>query len=53
MANACMNLNELSKKANTNYSTLIRIKHGKSVQPKTVGKIAQVLNVQASEIIAM
>lgn len=51
MANACINTNELSQKASINCSTLTRIKNGKQVQPITVGKIAQALNVQVIEII--
>ncbi len=51
MANACINTNELSQKSSINCSTLTRIKNGKQVQPATVGKIAQALNVPIEDLI--
>ena len=51
MANACISIGELSKKANLNYSTLTRIKSGKNANPSTVGKIAKALGVRVEELI--
>lgn len=51
MANACITTNELSNKANLNYSTLTRIKSGSHANPATIGKIAKALNVKVEELI--
>lgn len=48
MANACITTNELSNKANLNYSTLTRIKSGSHANPATIGKIAKALNVKVT-----
>ena len=53
MANACITTNELSNKANLNYSTLTRIKSGNPTTPATIGKIAKALDVKVEELIDM
>lgn len=51
MAKACITTNELSNKAELNYSTLTRIKSGTQANPATIGKIAKALNVDVEELI--
>lgn len=51
MAKACITTNELSNKAELNYSTLTRIKSGTQANPATIGKIAKALNVNVEELI--
>ena len=46
-----MNWNELLKHTRISSVTLERIKHGRPVQMKTAGKLAEVLGVSVSELL--
>jgi len=51
LANACMNLYDLCKKAGIQYQTLRRIMSGEKCKPATLGKIAKALQVSVTDII--
>ncbi len=52
MANACMTINELSKKSNVSRVALTRFISGKcNPKPATIGKIAKALGVTVQELI--
>ena len=52
MANACITINELSKKSNVSRYTLNKYTSGKSnPKPATIGKLAKALNVPVEELI--
>lgn len=54
MANACMTINDLSKKSNVSRVTLTRFISGRcNPKPATLGKIAKALNVKVEELIDM
>ena len=51
-AKACLNSNELSKKANMPRTTLSNIVHGKrNATPKTIGLLAKALDVDVIELL--
>lgn len=52
MARACMNTEDLWKKAVIPRPTLNNVICGKSVRPGTIGKIARALGVDVTEILA-
>ncbi len=49
LAKACMSESDL--RTNTSPQTLLRIRKGMEVKPKTVGKIARALDVDVLDII--
>jgi len=52
MARACMNADDLQKAADVPRSTLSNVLAGKNVRPGTVGRIANTLGVDVTEILA-
>lgn len=50
LAKKCLSITELRCKG-LSPQTLSRIRHGESVKPKTIGKLAQALGVDPAEII--
>ncbi len=51
MATADMGVLETAKKAGVSVSTMANIRNGKSCRPKTLGRIAQALGVQVTQLI--
>lgn len=52
MANECINIHELAKKANLSLTTLnTTLNNKRKPKPTTVGKIAKALNVDVVEIL--
>ena len=49
LARRCMSLRDLRE--STSPQTLTRIRRGEDVKPKTLGRIAQALNIDPAEII--
>lgn len=51
-AKACLNTNELAKKAEMPRTTITNIIHGKrNATPKTIGLLAKALNVEVSDLL--
>lgn len=50
MANACVEIRDLQKKANMPRPTLNNVLSGRSVRPATLGKVAKALGVDVREI---
>lgn len=52
-AKACLNTNELAKKAEISKTTLSKIINSKrNATPKTIGLLAKALNVNVTELLA-
>lgn len=51
MAEKLLSKQELCNKANLSYTALANIYDGKSVTPKTIGKVAKALSVPVGEIL--
>ena len=51
LANKCINISELSSKADVSMTTLQRVQSGYEVKPRTVGLIARALGVSVDAII--
>lgn len=52
MANACMNTEDLRKKAQMPRPTVNNVISGRSVRPATIGRIAKALGVDVKEILS-
>lgn len=51
MARACMNPKDISEKAGMPEMTLKNVMTGRSVRPRTLGRVARVLGVDPAEIL--
>lgn len=51
LANMCLSVKELSKISGVNVITLSKLRNGSKAMPKTIGRIAKALNVDAIELI--
>ncbi|WP_246213167.1 helix-turn-helix domain-containing protein [Aminipila butyrica] len=51
MANACMNTEDLAKVCEMPRPTLNNVIAGRGVRPKTLGRVAKVLNVPVEQIL--
>lgn len=51
MANACMNLHDLTQKAGIPESSVKNVLYGRSVKPRTMGIVCRALGVDAAEIL--
>jgi len=52
MANACINVRELSKKAGLSANTIFKIRNGKhNAMPQTIGKLARALGTEITSLI--
>lgn len=52
MARAKINMVALAKKAKVSHATVSRVRQGKSCRPEILGKIAEALGVDVSELLA-
>ena len=51
MANACMNLHDLTQKAGIPESGVKYVLYGRSVRPRTMGIVCRALGVDVAEIL--
>lgn len=51
MANACMNLHDLTQKAGIPESSVKNVLYGRSVKPRTMGIVCRALGVDVAEIL--
>lgn len=51
MANACMNLHDLTQKAGIPESIVKNVLYGRSVKPRTMGIVCRALGVDVAEIL--
>ncbi len=51
MANACMNLHDLTQKAGIPESSVKNVLYGRSVKPRTMGIVCRALGVDVTEIL--
>ena len=51
MANACMNLHDLTRKAGIPESSVKNVLYGRSVKPRTMGIVCRALGVDVAEIL--
>lgn len=51
MANACMNLHDLTQKAGIPESSVKNVLYGRSVKPRTIGIVCRALGVDVTEIL--
>ena len=51
MANACMNLHDLTQKAGIPESSVKNVLYGRSVKPRTMGIVCRALGVAVAEIL--
>lgn len=51
MARACVNANDIATKAGMPQPTVKNVLAGRSVKPRTLGRVARALGVDVSEII--
>lgn len=51
MANACMNLHDLTQKAGIPESSVKNVIYGRSVKPRTMGIVCRALGVDVTEIV--
>ena len=51
MANACMNLHDLTQKAGIPESSVKNVLYGRSVKPRTMGIVCPALGVDVAEIL--
>lgn len=51
MANACMNLHDLTQKAGIPESSVKNVLYGRSVKPRTIGIVCRALGVDVAEIL--
>lgn len=51
MANACMNLHDLTQKAGIPKSSVKNVLYGRSVKPRTMGIVCRALGVDVAEIL--
>lgn len=51
MANACMNLHDLTQKAGIPESSVKNVLYGRSVKPRTMGIVCRALGVDMAEIL--
>ena len=52
MANVCMNTDDVQKAAEIPRSTLNNVISGRNVRPRTIGRVARVLDVKVTEILS-
>lgn len=50
MARKCMNFNELAKEVGMPLPSTKNVFYGRSVKPRTIGKVAKALGVDVTEI---
>lgn len=51
MANACMNLHDLTQEAGIPESSVKNVLYGRSVNPRTMGIVCRALGVDVTEIL--
>lgn len=51
MANACMNLSDLAQKAGLPESSTKNVVYGRSVKPRTMGKVCRALGVSVESLL--
>ena len=51
MANACMNLHDLTQNAGIPESSVKNVLYGRSVKPRTMGIVCRALGVDVAEIL--
>lgn len=51
MANACMNLSDLAQKADLPESSTKNVVYGRSVKPRTMGKVCRALGVSVESLL--
>lgn len=51
MARACVNAHEIAAQAEMPQPTVMNVLAGRSVKPRTLGRVAKVLGVDVTEII--
>ena len=51
MANSCMNLRDLAQKAGLPESSTKNVVYGRSVTPRTMGKVCRALNVPVESLL--
>ena len=51
MANACMNLHDLTQKVGIPESSVKNVLYGRSVKPRTMGIVCRALGVDVAEIL--
>lgn len=51
MANACMNLHDLTQKTGIPESSVKNVLYGRSVKPRTMGIVCRALGVDVTEIL--
>lgn len=51
MARACMNISDVAKASGLPHPSAKNVLYGRSVQPRTIGKVAKALGVDVTEIL--